>query len=167
MEEGIHQVSVTAIIYNDEKKYLITKRSPSKKVHPNRWTVPGGKVKFEDYKDLPQSVPQAWYYPFENALKREIKEEVGLEISNIQFLIDMVLSAGPVPILVLSYTAEYESGEVKLDEDTVEFAWVTAEEAEKYDLIEGIYEEIVMADQLIKGADPRNVKFQPRKYESS
>ena len=77
----------------------------------------------------------------------------------------MVLSAGDVPILVLSYYAEYVSGEVKIDEDTVEFAWVTVAEAGKYDLIEGIYEEIVMADKILKGADPRTVKFEPRTYD--
>lgn len=163
MSEGLHQVSVTAIIFKGDK-FLITKRAPHKKVHPNRWTVPGGKVTIDDYKDLPQSVPQAWYYPFENALRREIREEVGLEIKDIQFLIDMVLSAGDVSILVLSYYAEYVSGKVKHDEDTVESAWVTAKEAEKYDFIEGIYEEIVMADKILKGADPRTIKFEPRKY---
>jgi 8-oxo-dGTP pyrophosphatase MutT (NUDIX family) len=160
----LHQVSVTAIIYNKDKKFLITKRAAHKKVHPNRWTVPGGKVAVDDYKDLPQSVPQAWYYPFENSLRREIREEVGLEIKDIQFLIDMVLSASDIPILVLSYIAEYVSGDVKLDEDTVEYAWVTAKEAETYDLIEGIYEEIVMADKLLNGQDPKTVKFEPRKY---
>lgn len=58
----------------------------------------------------------------------------------------------------------YKSGEVKLDSDAVDHASVTVEEAEKYELIEGIYEEIVMADKLINGADPRTVKFEPRKY---
>lgn len=160
----LHQITVTAIIFNKDNKFLITKRAPHKKVHPNRWTVPGGKITVDDYKNLPQSVPHAWYYPFENSLRREIREEVGLEIKDIQFLIDMVLSAGDVPILVLSYIALYVSGEVKHDEDTVESAWVTREEAEKYDLIEGIYEEIVMADKLLKGQDPKTVKFEPRKY---
>jgi len=160
----LHQISVTAIIFKGDK-FLITKRAAHKKVHPNRWTVPGGKITVDDYKNTPQSVPSAWYYPFENGLRREIKEESGLEIKDIQFLIDMVLSAGDVPILVLSYYAEYVSGEVKIDEDTVEFAWVTVAEAGKYDLIEGIYEEIVMADKILKGADPRTVKFEPRTYD--
>ena len=43
---------------------------------------------------------------------------------------------------------------------------VTAKEASKYDFISGIYEEIVMADKLRKGADPKRVKFKPRKYEN-
>lgn len=60
--------------------------------------------------------------------------------------------------------AEYVSGDVKHDEDTVESAWVIAKEAEKYDLIEGIYEEIVMNDKLLKGQDPKTVKFEPRIY---
>lgn len=163
MNPDLHAISVTAIIHK-EGKFLVTKRAAHKKVHPNRWTVPGGKVSVDDYKDLPQSVPHAWYYPFENALRREIREEVGLEIKDIQFLIDMVLSASDVPILVLSYIAEYVSGEVKHDEDTVESAWITAKTASKYDLIEGIYEEIVMADKLLKGQDPKTVKFEPRQY---
>ncbi|TSC90132.1 MAG: NUDIX hydrolase [Microgenomates group bacterium Gr01-1014_5] len=159
----LHQISVTAIIFKDDK-FLITKRAAHKKVHPNRWTVPGGKVTVDDYKNLPQTVPSAWYYPFENALSREVKEEVALEIKNIQFLIDMTLSAGDIPMLVLSYYAEYVSGDVKHDEDTVDSAWVTVEEAKKYDLIEGIYEEIVMVDKILKGADSSSVKFEPRKY---
>ena len=163
MDPNLHQVSVTAIIHKN-KKFLITKRAAHKKVHPNRWTVPGGKISVDDYKNLPQSVPDAWYYPFENSLRREIREEVGLEIKDIQFLIDMVLSAGSIPILVLSYYAKYVSGKVKLDDDTVDFAWVNEKEARKYDLIEGIYEEIVMVDKILKGKHPSKVKFKPRKY---
>lgn len=164
MDPNLHQISVTAVIFKDNK-FLITKRAPHKKVHPNRWTVPGGKITVDDYKNLPQTVPSAWYYPFENALRREVKEEVDLEIKDVQFLVDMALSAGDIPMLVLSYYAEYVSGNVKHDEDTVDSQWVTVKEAEKYDLIEGIYEEIVMVDKLLRGQDPKTVKFVPRRYK--
>jgi hypothetical protein len=39
---------------------------------------------------------------------------------------------------------------VKYDEDTVDHAWVTVEEAKGYDLIDGIYEEIEEVDKILK-----------------
>ena len=55
-----------------------------------------------------------------------------------------------IPVLVLSYFASYISGEVKLDEDATEFAWVTLDEARKYDLIDGIWDEIRQVDEILK-----------------
>jgi len=42
---------------------------------------------------------------------------------------------------------------VTLDEDSIEFAWATAQECKNYELIEGIYEEIEMVDKILKGGD--------------
>jgi hypothetical protein len=39
---------------------------------------------------------------------------------------------------------------VKYDEDTIDHAWVTLEEAKKYDLISGIYDEILEVDTILK-----------------
>lgn len=48
--------------------------------------------------------------------------------------------------------ANYVSGEVKLQKDeTDKYAWVSLKEAKKYDLIDGIYDELVMAENKIKG----------------
>lgn len=99
------------------------------------------------------------------SLKREVKEEVNLEIKNIRYLTDMTfIRPDGIPVVCLSYFADYKSGKVKLDDDAVDFVWVSAKEAKDYELIEGIYEEIVMADKIIKGKDPLKVKFTPRKY---
>ena len=155
----LHFLSLTAIIHR-KGKYLITKRSPEKKAFPNMWTVPGGKMSVNDYKDLPKPTKSAWYGAVEESLRREIKEEVNLEIGKPYFLIDMTLiRPDGVPVVVLSFWANYKKGKVKLDNDAVEFAWVTANEAEKYDLIDGIYEEIVMADKIINGVNARKIKF--------
>ena len=158
----LHNISVTAIIHN-KRKYLITKRSPNKKAFPNKWTVPGGKLETSDYINLPKTTPAAWYGTVTNTLKREVKEEVGLTISNIRYLIDMtIIGSDNTPTIVLSFFAKRQSGTIKLDEDSVDFAWVTARQAKNYDLIEGIYEEIVMVDKILKGAKPNKVKFRPR-----
>ena len=48
--------------------------------------------------------------------------------------------------------ADYVSGEIKLQEDeTDKYAWISLKEVEKYDLLGGIYEELVMAEKQLKG----------------
>ena len=39
---------------------------------------------------------------------------------------------------------------MKLNEENVDYKWVTMEEAKNYDLIPGIWEEIEMVDKIIK-----------------
>jgi NADH pyrophosphatase NudC (nudix superfamily) len=49
----------------------------------------------------------------------------------------------------VSLYADYAGGEVQLAEDELsEHAWVTLEEAKKYDLIENIYEQLVKVDEI-------------------
>ena len=148
----LHRIVLTAIIYNDEGKYLITKRSPNQKVHPNKWTVPGGGVEPDDYINTPTTFGKAWYRVVEKTLKREVKEEVNLDIDNLEYLLDLIfVRPDGVPVLVLSYFAKLVSGEVVLEEgDATDYAWVTPKEAEDYDLIGGILEEIQEADQILK-----------------
>ena len=75
-DKELHRVATTCIIYNSEGKYLVTKRSPHKKMQPNKWTVPGGGLNVDDYINRPKSydAPQ-WYGSLESALLREVKEE--------------------------------------------------------------------------------------------
>jgi 8-oxo-dGTP pyrophosphatase MutT (NUDIX family) len=139
-------------LHRVEGKYLVTKRSPHKKSFPNKWTVPGGGMEVEDYINSPVSTKAGhWYYAIEKTLRREVKEEVNLEISKPKYLLDLAFVAPDgTPSIVLSYYADYVSGEIKLDGDSTEYKWITAEEAKSIDLIEGIDEEIEMADKIIK-----------------
>lgn len=159
----LHYIAITAIIHK-KGKYLIVKRSPNETAFPNMWTVPGGRISVEDYIALPKQVSSAWYGAIENTLKREVKEEVNLTVKNPRYLIDMTfIRPDGIPVVVLSYHADYKSGKVKLDKDNADFTWVSVKEAKKYNLISGIYEEIIMADKLIKGVNPSLVKFEPRR----
>ena len=148
----LHRVATTCIIYNDEGKYLVIKRSPHKKAHPNKWTVPGGGLNTDDYINTLQTYGNAgWYGAVEKALIREVKEEVSTKIGKPHYLLDMTfIRPDGIPVLVLSYYAPYVNGEVKLDKDAVEYKWVTLTEAKELDLIAGIYEEIEMVDALLK-----------------
>jgi len=48
--------------------------------------------------------------------------------------------------------ADYTSGKVKLQKAEADsFAWVTLKEAKDYELIDGIYDELVMAEQKRRG----------------
>ena len=146
-----HYVVATAIIIKDGK-FLITKRAPWEKAFPNEWTVPGGKLETNDYIRLPKDGVNQWYNITEKLLKREVIEEVGLKIKNIKYLCDLVfIRPDNIPVVTLSYYADWAGGKVKLAKDQVEFAWVTLKEAKKYPLIEGIYDELRMLDKIFKG----------------
>ena len=148
----LHEVAVTAIIVKDDK-YLIIKRSSNKKRFPNKWTVPGGRLEVEDYINLPKDTQSYWYNVLEKVLRREVSEEVGIEIKNIEYLTSLAtVHADGNPSLVISCVADYVSGEIKLQkEEADDFAWVSLPEAEKYDLIDGIYDELIMAGKKTRG----------------
>lgn len=129
----LHEVVITAIIVKDNK-YLIIRRSPNKKRFPGMWTVPGGKLDTGDYVNYPKDTENYWYNVLERTLKREVSEEVGIEIKNVEYVTSLAtVHADGNPSLVISCIADYDSGEVKLQEDEAEdYAWVTVEEAKNY-----------------------------------
>lgn len=145
-----HYVVVTAIVIKDGK-YLIAKRSLEEKAFPGLWTVPGGKIEVDDYKDLPKDTGSHWYNIFENALRREVMEETGIEIDNIRYLTSLAFfRPDGIPTIVVSLFADFADGEVVLNSELSDFAWVTLEEAQEYEFIEGILEEIEMLDKYLK-----------------
>lgn len=149
----MHVVAVTGIILKDGK-FLITRRSLAKKAFPGKWTVPGGGLELQDYINLPKDTSEHWYNILEKVLRREVKEEVNLEIANLKYLTSMTfIRPDNVPALIISMYADYAGGEVSLDEESMDYRWVSLEEAKSCDLIEGIYEELEMLDRILKGQD--------------
>ncbi len=148
----LHEVAITAIIVKDGK-YLITRRSPNKKRFPGMWIVPGGKMETSDYLKLPKDTEFYWYNVLERTLKRELKEEVGIEIDNIEYVTSLAtVHTDGSPSLVISCMADYVSGDIKLKEDeSDQYAWVSLEEAKNYQLIDGIYDELAMVENKRKG----------------
>lgn len=146
----LHEVPITAIIIKDGR-FLIIRRAKTKKKFPGMWTVPGGRLEPSDYQDLPKDTKHHWYNIVEKTLCREVKEEVGLDIENIDYLTSITMMVGEYPSLILSFIATYKSGDIILQEEELDKAeWVTLEEAREYDLIEGIYDELVMAESYQK-----------------
>lgn len=157
LDPRLHFVVATAIIHRKRKdkslEFLILKRAAHEKAYPNRWTVPGGKLVLHEYSKLPQSTmnfPQ-WYNVVDWVLRKEVKEEANLEIHKPEYLCDLAfVRPDGYPVVTLSYYAKYKKGEAKPGKDLTEHAWVTVKEAKKYDLIEGIWEEIKEVDKKLK-----------------
>jgi len=148
----LHEVAITAIIVKGGK-YLIVRRSPNKKRFPGMWTVPGGKMETSDYLKLPKDTEFYWYNVLERTLRRETKEEVGIDIDNIEYVTSLAtVHSDGSPSLVISCAADYVSGEIKLQaEENDQFAWVNLEEAKNYQLLDGIYDELAMVENKRKG----------------
>lgn len=151
LDPRIHFVVVTGIIVKGDK-FLIMKRAAHEKAFPNMWTVPGGKLVYHEYSKLPYKTkfPQ-WYGVVDWVLKKEVKEEAGIEIGKSQYLCDIVfVRRDGFPVVTLSYWAEYKSGKVKVGKDLTDYAWVTLKEAKKYDLIDGIWGELKDVSKILK-----------------
>ncbi|MDO9399154.1 MAG: NUDIX domain-containing protein [bacterium] len=115
----LHVVFIEAWVKKGDK-YLLAKRSSKDDQAAGKWAVPGGKVDME----LEDKI-------VENALKREVKEEVGIEVGNFQFLASrsFIRSSGH-HVVALSFVVDYKSGEAMPLEDQDEIRWVKIEEME-------------------------------------
>ena len=150
-KKKLFKVVITAIVMKDGR-YLVLKRADWEKKFPGRWTVPGGKLSTDDYVNAPKDTPDYWYNVLENTLRREVKQEAGLDIKNIRYVTSLAdAREGDDPSLVISCLADHAGGEVVLDESMTDFKWVSLKEAKSIDLIEGIYEELEMAAHVLAG----------------
>ncbi len=152
LDPRLHFVVATAIIVKDGK-FLIAKRASHEKAFPDKWTVPGGKLVFHEYNHLPKTSPThpQWYNVVDWVLRKEVKEEVGLEIHKPQYLCDLVfVRPDGYPVVTLSYWVRYKDGEVNLCGDLSDYAWVTLDKAKDYDLIDGIWDELKLVDVILR-----------------
>jgi 8-oxo-dGTP diphosphatase len=116
---GNFNVAVEAIIIRD-RKVLITQRAHDRSHAPGEWEILTGRV------DQGET--------FEKALKREVKEEVDLEVKVLQPINTFHFYRGPEKAehLGVSFLCKYKKGKVKLDKkEQIAFKWATPEEAEK------------------------------------
>ncbi len=165
-DKELHRITSTAIIYRPARQkggrqtYLLLRRSLKKKAFPGKWTVPGGGLETDDYINTPKTTKDHWYFAIGNSLRREIREECNLEVGRVKYLLDITfIRSDGQPVIILSFYCPYKSGRIKLDEDDIDYAWVTYPEAKKYDLIGGILEEIAMVDKILQGKDENKVQY--------
>jgi mutator protein MutT len=110
--------TVTAALIERDGKILLARRKAGKHMG-NRWEFPGGKVK-------PGESPQ-------QALSRELEEELGIEARIGAYLGSARFADGRVDLEILLYRAEHFSGTLTLREHEA-IAWVDPGDLETYDL---------------------------------
>ena len=115
--------------------------------------MPGGKLKQEDYHNREADTTSGqWYNIFEDLVRREVREEAGLEVGKIKYLTSLCFKRPDgIPTVVVSLFADHLSGEVAIGKDMTDHKWVTLEEARDYELIDGIWEELEMMEKLKQG----------------
>jgi 8-oxo-dGTP diphosphatase len=110
-------IEVAAAIIEDEQgRILIARRKPGKS-QAGMWEFPGGKIEEGEL--------------VEDCLRRELIEEMGIEIAPYAYFGVNDHHYGSTHIRLIAYRARYLSGEIDLvDHD--EYRWITAQELSEY-----------------------------------
>jgi phosphoglycolate phosphatase len=115
----VHPIPVStvgALIFNPAGEVLMIRTHK----WSNLWGIPGGKIKLNE--------------PAEEALRREVREETGLEIDDIRFAIvqDCIGSKEfyrEAHFVLLNYTCTSAGGKVTLNDEAEEYQWIAPVEA--------------------------------------
>jgi 8-oxo-dGTP diphosphatase len=94
-------IRVLCAIINIDNKILVAQRSEKMKL-PLKWEFPGGKLE-ENESEI-------------DCIKREIKEELNIEIEILRRFSSSVYDYGAFKIKLIPYLANYISGEIELFE---------------------------------------------------
>lgn len=117
-------VGVGAVIFNDQGQFLVAQRGPLARNEQGKWEIPGGKVEYGE--------------TFAEALKREMKEEIDVEIEVLELLdvCDHILVEEGQHWVSPTYICRVVKGEPKNMEPgkCQELRWVTLAEAENLPL---------------------------------
>lgn len=118
MRQRYPEPTVGALIFNNEGKIFLMKSHKWK----GKYVIPGGHIKLGE--------------TIEEALKREVKEETGLKIRDIEFVSWQEFIFGKSfwkkrHFIFLDYACKATSKLVKLNSEAQEFVWVQVEKALK------------------------------------
>jgi 8-oxo-dGTP pyrophosphatase MutT (NUDIX family) len=145
-------VANVVVVRESDKRCLLLKRSDSEKVHPGKYAVPGGKLEWTDLDPANPSRINGDVLDFENAveelLKRETREEAGIEIKGPFAYINSVAYIRPdgIPVVMVKLAALYAGGEVRLEPAAFSgYTWVNTNEARDLPCIAGIQAELESA----------------------
>lgn len=94
-------VNVTCAIILIENKILVAQRSDKMKL-PLKWEFPGGKLE-ENETEI-------------DCVKREIKEEINIDIEVVKKLSSSIYDYGAFKIILIPFIAKYIHGEIRLAE---------------------------------------------------
>lgn len=111
----ILQVGVKALVKRGNA-YLFLLRSKAFKSGPQKWDIPGGRIE-----------PDEQLY---DALKREINEETGMELTSVAELLaaqDIFVPEKDLRVVRLTYIAEAD-GDVAVSDEHESYRWMSLKE---------------------------------------
>lgn len=118
-EEAAFFISTSALISDDARRLLLARRSSSKRFDPLKWETPGGFLE-------PNESPI-------DGLKRELREELGVEVVRYRLFDVFQHRDFKLPNLVLVYEVKI-AGELQLEPSEIaEVKWFTETEARGLD----------------------------------
>jgi len=121
-------VAVKGIIEKGNK-ILLLKRSDDDPIGPNTWEFPGGKIEFHE--------------TMEEALKREVFEEAGIDIAIVKLLyVTTFLTNEDRKIVLAAYLCRAENDGVTLSSEHKDYGWFSREEIFEY-LPKGIKDDLL------------------------
>lgn len=150
----LHRVATVCVIYNRKNEFLIGKRNPQHKVFPGKWCSPGGGINRDDYETIPQTLPDGWADPHEIGLRREIREEMGIEVGAITFLGSFShIRPDNIAVLGLRFAAPYKSGVIRLQQDEiVDARWINLGDLLVYEdkMLGGLSDSIRLVHKMLQ-----------------
>ncbi|OEH84660.1 hypothetical protein BHU72_09210 [Desulfuribacillus stibiiarsenatis] len=121
IEQSHFHIAIKGLV-TYQGKFLILKRPQRHGETESYWELPGGGLSFRE-------AP-------ETALKRELTEEVALEVKVVQPIhVWNRMKNETTQIIGITFLCESESDEVKISHEHLDYAWISPNEQEKYNLL--------------------------------
>ena len=124
-------IEVSCAIILDGERVLATQRS-EEMPHPLKWEFPGGKLKSGE-------TP-------ENCIIREIREELGVEITVLQLLPSVKHAYSTTNIKLIPFVCRIKGGDISLSEHK-SYRWVHRTELGQIDWLEADVEVLVLLER--------------------
>lgn len=119
-----------AFILDEKNRLLIIKKSSREQIDAGLWVVPGGKVKPDEH--------------ITDALKREVLEEVGLEIKSWEWIGEDVFKVGDKYFHAPHFVCRVKSTKkITLEKNMEEYRWITKKEMAKYPMPDGFLKQTI------------------------
>jgi len=121
-------IIVHSIIYTQDNKVLILRRSGSQSVYPEYWDIPGGTL-------------ESGELPLE-ALRREVGEETGLSVNNAELFFHTAnIDRTKNKLFVrLIFKSPYNGENIVLDPDEhTKYIWISETDYKSYKLVDYLY----------------------------
>ncbi len=123
------EVAVKGIILDESNRILVLKRSKEEDVFKNLWDIPGGKIEFGE--DLKQ------------ALKREIKEEAGIEVDVLFPLNTWSFFRNENTYVVgITFLCRPRSTDVNLSKEHKSYKWIHERDLDQLEMNENLRQEL-------------------------